>query len=129
MTRITTHLTWALVALLAVPPHLYAQVVAGPDVWRTFIERLDPGTTLKVRLKSGPRFRATLLQVSADAMIVQPKTRAAVPPQQVSIADIETLEVDTARGAGLGKAVAIGAAVAAGVWLALMGLAFAVWAD
>lgn len=129
MTRITPHLAWALVALLVVPPHLCAQAVAGPDVWRTFIERLEPGTTLKVRLKSGPRFRATLLQVSADAMIVQPKTRAAVPPQQVSIADIETLEVDTARGASLGKAVAIGTAVAAGVWLALMGLAFAVWAD
>jgi hypothetical protein len=118
-----------LVTCLALPSPVYAQVVTTPDVWHAFVEKLEPGKTLKVRLKNGQRFKATLLQVSPDAMTVQPRTRAAVPPQRVAFEHIETLEIDHARGVGIGKAVAIGAGVAAGAWLALMALAFAVWGD
>jgi hypothetical protein len=118
-----------LVVLLAAPRVMVAQEAIAPDIWRTFTERLEPGKTLKVRLRNGQRFKATLLQVSADTMTIQPKTRAAVPPQRVAFTDIETLEVDSSKGVGLGKAVAVGAGVAAGVWLAMMALAFAVWSD
>lgn len=120
---------FVLVLLLVFPPALHAQTVAGPEIWRAFTEKLEPGKTLKVRLKDGQRFKATLLQVGPDAMTVQPRTRAAVPPQQVPFTAIETLELDTAKGIGIGKAVAVGAAVAAGAWFALMALAFAVWGD
>jgi hypothetical protein len=120
---------WLLVALVACPPRASAQAVVGPEVWRTFTEKLDPGKTLKVRLKNGQRFKATLLQVTPDAITVQPKTRAAVPPQQVPFDAIETLDVDTSKGVSLGKAVAVGAGVAAGAWLALMAVALAVWGD
>ena len=72
---------------------------------------------------------ATLLQVIPDAIILQPKTRAAVPPQRVPFDQIETLEVDQGKGMGIGKAVAIGAGVGAGAWLALMAFAFAVLGD
>lgn len=128
-THVTALLVWALVVSVAAPARGQAVDVSSPGLWRTFAERVAPGTSLDVRLRSGQRFKATLLQVSPDAMTVQPKTRAAVPPQRVAFADISTLEVDTAKGASLGKAVAIGAAVAAGAWLALMALAFAVWGD
>ena len=117
-----------LAALLANLP-LHAQPVIGRDIWHAFVEKLEPGKTLKVRLKNGQRFKATLLQVSDDAMTVQPKTRATVAPQRVPYAQIETLEIDHARGIGIGKAVAVGAGVAAGAWLALMAMAFAVWGD
>jgi len=119
----------ALVALVAVPPAARAQVVASPDIWRVFTEKLEPGRTLKVRLKNGQRFKATLLEVSEDAMTVQPKTRAAVPPQRVPFDLVETLEIDHGKGLGVGKAIAVGAAVAGGTFLALMALAFAVWGD
>ena len=128
-TRVTSFIACALVALLAAPPRLHAQVVSGPDIWRDFTEKLEPGKTLKVRLKSGQRFKATLLQVSPDAMIVQPKRRSSVPPQQVPFTEIETLEVDSGKGIGLGKAVAVGAGIAAGAWLAMMAFAFAVLGD
>jgi hypothetical protein len=127
--RIGSLVAWTLAALFVLPPQMHAQVVAGPDVWRSFTEKLEPGKILKVRLKNGQRFKATLLQVSDEAMTVQPKTRAAVPPQRVSFDQIETLEIDHGKGVGIGKAVAIGAGVAAGAWLALMVLAFAVWGD
>jgi len=117
----------ALIALLAVPSH--AQVVASPDIWRSFTEKIQTGKTLKVRLKTGERFKATLLDVSTDAMTVQPRTRAAVPPQRVPFDQIETLEIDHGRGTSVAKAVAIGAAVAGGTFLALMAWAFAVLGD
>ena len=128
-TRIASSILWALVCLLAVPPHARGQAVTGPEIWRAFAEKVEPGRMLKVRLRSGQRFRATLLQVSTDAITVQPKTRAAVPPQRIVFDQIETLEIEHSKGVGIGKAVAIGASVAAGAWLALMALAFAVWGD
>src|SRR5687768_3312922 len=101
-------LAWTLAALLLLPPQLYAQV-AGPNVWRSFAETIAPGKVVKVRLRTGERFKATLLQVSPDGLTVQPKTRAAVPPQRVPFDQIETLELDHGKGIGVGKAVAIGA--------------------
>jgi hypothetical protein len=128
-TRIASLTAYVLVALFACPPGVAAQEIVRPDLWRSFVEQVPVGTTLKIRLSTGERFKATLLQVSSDAITVQPKTRAAVPPQPVPFTRIETLEVDQERGIGVGKAIAIGAGVAGGVWLALMAFAFAVWGD
>jgi hypothetical protein len=128
-TRLTSLVACGLVALLALPPQLHAQVVSGPEIWRSFAEKLEPGKTIEIRLKDGARFKATLLQVSPDAMTVQPRTRAAVPPQRVPFDAVERVDVHHDKGIGIVKAVAIGAGVAAGAWLALMALAFAVWGD
>ena len=118
-----------LVSLLLLPTAAAAQVAAGPGIWQAFTEKVPPGKTLRVRLKNGQRFRATLLQVDGDAMTVLPKTRAPVPPQRIPFERVESLEIDEAKGIGIGKAVAVGAGVAAGAWLALMAFAFAVWGD
>lgn len=127
--RMMSVVALVLVGLLAAP-RAYAQAaVAGPDVWRTFASTIEPGKTLKVRLTSGQRFKATLLRVSDEGMTVQPKTRAPVPPQVVPFADVASLEIDTGKGANIGKAIAVGAAVAAGAFFGLMALAFAVWGD
>jgi len=128
MNGITHFLACALIVAVAHRP-LDAQAVVGPDIWRAFVEKLEPGKTLKVRLKNGQRFKATLLQASSESMTLLPRTRAAVPPQRVSFDAVETLEIDHGRGIGVGKAVAIGAGVAAGAWLALMALTFAFLGD
>jgi hypothetical protein len=126
--RMTSIVALLLIALL-VAPAAHAQAVAGPDIWRSFAARIEPGKTLKVRLTSGQRFRATLLQVTDEALTVQPKTRVPVPAQVVPFAQVASLEIDTGKGANIGKAVAIGAAVAAGAFFGLMALVFAVAAD
>lgn len=125
--RMISVIALLLVALLAAP-RAYAQAtVAGPEIWRSFATRIEPGKTLKVRLTSGQRFKATLLQVSDGGLTVQPKTRAPVPPQIVPFADVASLEIDTGKGANVGKAIAIGAGVAAGAFFGLMALMFAAW--
>jgi len=118
-----------LVSLLAGPMSSFAQGVNEPEIWRGFAEKLTPGTTLKVRLATGERFKATLLQVSAESMTVQAKTRVPVAPQLVRFADVRSLEVDEARNTSLVKAVAVGAATAAGAFFALLAIAFAASGD
>jgi hypothetical protein len=113
-----------LVAMVLAQP-VHAQTVVGPEVWHTFAARIEPGKVLKVRLKNGQRFRATLLDVADTSLTLQPKTRAAVPPQRVPYDMVETLEVDHDKGLGVVKAIAIGTAVAAGTFLSLMAIAFA----
>jgi hypothetical protein len=115
--------------LIAGPHTLHGQEVVGPEIWQTFAARLEPGKVVKVRLKNGQRFKATLLDASDTAVTLQPKTRAAVPPQRVPYESIETLEVDRDKGARVAKAVAVGAAVAVGTFFGLMAIVFSAIGD
>ncbi len=101
-----------------------------PAVWREFAATLQPGAPITVRLTAGQRVKATLLQVSDDAITIQPATRVPVRPQQVAYADIESLELRrTGGGIGVGKAVALGVAVGAGAFLGLLMIALATLSD
>ena len=50
-----------------------------------------------MRLASGQRFRATLIEVRDEAVLMLPKTRVPVPIQPVPYREIVALEVDPAR--------------------------------
>ena len=79
------------------------------DVWRNFASRVDLGTELNVQLSDGRRVRATLVGVEEDAVLLQPRTRIAVPVQAVRYDDIVRME-PRKGGHDTGKAVAIGVA-------------------
>src|SRR5262245_14732001 len=98
-----------------------------PEIWRSFAEHVAVGSELNVRLSDGRRFRATLIGVNDDAVLLQPRTRVPVPVQAVAYDEIARLERAKA-GIGAGKAVAIGAVTGVGaffgtliVMLALVG--------
>jgi hypothetical protein len=102
----------------------------GASIWREFAATLQPGAAITLRLTTGQRVNASLLQVSSEAITIQPRTRVPVPPQRVAYADIESLELRrTNGGIGIGKAVAIGAAVGAGAFLGLLMIALATLSD
>jgi hypothetical protein len=111
-------------AALMLPAQAMAQAAAG-DVWRTFAQKLDTGSDVMVRLQNGQRFRATLIEARSDALVLQPRTRRPVPVQPVAYEAITSLERHENRGGGVGKAVAIGAAVGAGTFLAILAILFA----
>jgi hypothetical protein len=114
-----------LLALLA-PGVVGAQVPV--DVWRTFAERMDVGVVLNVRLRSGQKFRATLIDARDDVVLLQPKTRIPVPVQPVPYAEIASLE-RAKGGIGAGKAVGIGVASGVGAFFGVLMLLFAAWGD
>ena len=110
----------ALAACLALPALAAAQEQGQPDVWRAFVEKVDVGTELTVRLRDGQRFRATLVAAREDEVLLQPKTRVPVPVQPVPYGEILSLERRTGGGVGAGKAAAIGVAAGAGTFLAIL---------
>jgi len=115
----------ALIALLAAYP---ATAQTSADLWRSFAERVDVGTELSVRMSDGRRFRATLIGLRTDAMLVQPKTRVPVPIQAVPFEQIVRLE-RSKSGIGAGKAVAIGVAAGVGAFFGVMAIILAVESD
>ena len=117
--------TTALILFLA------AQSVAAQtssEIWRSFAEQVDVGTELNVRLNNGRRFRATLVGVRDNAMMVQPKTRIPVPIQAVPYEDVLQIE-RTRSGIGAGKAVAIGVAAGVGAFFAVVALFMGIAGD
>jgi len=127
MMRTTTRiLTAALIIVMAVQQIAAAQAL--PEVWRSFAERLDVGTELNVRLNDGQHFRATLVGVRPDAMLLQPKTRVPVPVQPIPYEAI--VRIERARhGIGGGKAVAIGVATGVGAFFATLAITLAAVGD
>jgi hypothetical protein len=117
-----------LIVLLALPHPVFAQS-SDAQIWRSFVEKIDLGTTLKVRLKEGQRVKATLVQVSSEAIVLKPKTRVPVPPQSVPWSAIESIEIDRPGGIGPGKAIAIGIASGVGAFFGMVFIALAMVAD
>ncbi|HKE85802.1 MAG TPA: hypothetical protein VKB50_18705 [Vicinamibacterales bacterium] len=125
--RTTTRLlTTALIIAFAASHTVAAQAPA--DIWRSFAERVEVGTELNVRLSDGQRFRATLVAVRPDAVLLQPKTRVPVPIQPVGYGEIVRLE-RTRQGIGAGKAVAIGVATGVGAFFATLAIVLAASLD
>jgi hypothetical protein len=118
----------AVVAAALLVPSVTAAQVPG-EVWRTFAASLDLGTELNVRLTNGQRFRAILVGATDEGVLLQPKTREAVPVQRVSYEAIASLERRTEGGVGPAKAAAIGVGSGVGVFFGLLLILFAAVGD
>jgi hypothetical protein len=116
-----------LIVALAFPGGAAAQVPA--DVWRSFAEKVDVGTEIRVRLTDGTRFRAVLVGTQPDGLLLQPKTRVPVPVQAIPYQTIASLERRGEPGVGAGKAAAIGVATGVGAFFAVMAIVFALVSD
>ena len=125
--RKTIHVATTVVLVVLLAAHNTIAQTA-PDVWRSFAERLDVGTELTVRLNDGRSFRATLVGVRTDAMLMQPKTRIPVAIQSVPYDEIVRLE-RAKPGTGVGKAVAIGVATGVGTFFGILALLYGAIGD
>ena len=93
---------------------------AQADVWRDFAMKVDLGTEFAVQLQNGQRFRATLIGVRDDAVLLQPKTRVAAGVQAVPYDSIVSMERRGKGGMGAAKAAGIGVAAGAGTFVAIL---------
>ena len=125
MTRL---LALVLMVAMVAPAGAGAQVPS--DVWRGFVEKLDPGAELSVRLQDGTRFRAVVVGVRPDAILLQPKTRITVPVQAVPYEAIASLERrKPGNGMGAAKTAAIGVGTGVAVFFTIMAIVFAAYSD
>ena len=126
--RLNTMRALALLLILALMTPTWAAAQVPPDVWRGFVENVDPGTEINVRLRDGKRFRAILVGARPDSVLLQPKTRITVPVQSVPYDAIASLE-RRPKGMGAGKAAAIGVGSGVAVFFGIMAIVFAAYSD
>ncbi len=130
--RFTIHAVMMALLTALIPAQSATAQTSSPtsarDVWRNFAKRMEVGTELIVELSDGHRVRATLVGVDDDAVLLQPKTRIAVPVQTVRYDDIVRME-PRKTGHSTGKAVAIGVATGVGTFFGVMLLLLAAVGD
>jgi hypothetical protein len=104
-----------------------ARAEAGPSVERQladrtvlaeYVQKLRPGSTVRVERADGRTVRGTLMKATDQLLIVQPRTRLPEPPVEIPLADVLAVTPDTGNGSSIGKAIAVGAAAGAGAALA-----------
>ena len=110
---------FVLLVTLVSPRASRADPLDTADAWRSLASRIDAGSQVNVQLRSGQRFRAVLVEAEADAIVLLPKTRLAVPLQKVRYEEIAALERREAV-TGVGKTVAIGVAAGAAAFLGML---------
>jgi hypothetical protein len=100
------------------------------EVITSYAEQLRIGTRVRATLDDNRVVRGTLVKKTPDALIVQPRGRVAEPLVELRLTDLRSVEQEQPKTGSTGKAIAVGAAVGAGVSLGvLMLLAAVVWSD
>ena len=105
--------------MTAPAPQVPADTTAITEAWRTFVSKLPPGARVKVTLRGGRRVSATLLQSTADAILISPRTRIPEPVMTVRFADLAAIDLEQ-EGASTARAVGIGIAAGAGAFLSVL---------
>jgi hypothetical protein len=101
----------------------------GADVMRDYVARLPIGATVEVRLRDGEKFKAILMAVQDETIVVKPRKRVPVPERVIPIADLESVELERKGGVSAGKAIAIGVGTGVAAFFGIMLMLFAVYGD
>jgi hypothetical protein len=94
-----------------------------------YVQRLRTGSKVRVEQTNGTQLRGTLMKATADAVLLQKSTRIPEAPVEVPLAEIARVTVDGGGGMSTGKAIALGIASGAGVFLAIIGILAATFSD
>jgi hypothetical protein len=99
-------------ALLIAVPRVNAQTPEPPEVWRQYAERLPSGVLVRVTLKNGETVKGHIIQVAADRVRLDPKTRIRVPVRDLRYDDISWMSSHP-DGKSPGTKVLMGVGIAA----------------
>lgn len=84
-------------------------------------QHIPIGSRVKITLTDGHALKAVLLAVEGEEIVVRERTRIPEPPVRVAADRIAAIELDSPH-IGVGKMVAIGAAIGTGVTLAFLAI-------
>lgn len=128
MIHVLRHLivVWLVVSTvgLAVPASAGQPAPSEAALWREMLDRLDPGTQIAVRVKTGARSRGIVLRVGDESFTFKPYTRIPVEAREIRFTDVANIELQK-PSMSPGKKVLLGVGVGAGVYLVLAALLFA----
>ncbi len=101
----------------------------APELWRDVARKLPPAQRVVVELLDGTRIEGVVLTADEEAVTIRKRTRLPEPPIRVAYGSVSALELDSGRGIGPGKAIAIGVATGAATFLTMMFIAFTLIED
>jgi hypothetical protein len=104
----TTGTTSAVVA----PDSSYA--VANRTVLAEYVQRIPPGSAVRLQFANGREMRGTLMKASDQNVVVQPRTRVPEPPLDIPLSDVMGVALESKKGGSLARSIGIGAAVGVG---------------
>ena len=118
----------------ATRPHLQATTVPASSardrvLLAEYVQKLPVGSRVRVHLLDGRRERGTLMEATAERLVVQPRTRIPEAPREIALDRVLSVELEHGNGGSVGRAIGIGIAVGAGAFLAVMLLLAAIYAD
>jgi hypothetical protein len=96
-------------------------------VMAEFLRTLPIGSRIRASIEDGKRIRGTLMKVTNEAVVILPRARVPEPPLEIPIDRIRSVELE--RPNGVGRSIAIGAAVGAGAAFAVLMTLIAIYAD
>lgn len=105
------------------PPHSYDDQA----VLAEYVQRLPPGTRVRVDRAGGEVVKGTLMKASDAAIVVQRRTRVPEPPLEIPLTTV--LAVTPEATNGVAKAIGVGAAAGAAAALGTLLILAAVFSD
>lgn len=84
-----------------------------------YVQKLTPGSSVRVERSSGTSVRGTLIKATDTAVILQQRTRVPEPAIEIPMTDVLAVIPDAGNGFSLAKAIGAGAAAGAGAALAV----------
>jgi hypothetical protein len=106
-----------------------AAPAASDVIVADYARQLPVGTGVRVGLEHNKTMRGTLIKVTDQNLVIQPKGRVAQPIVEVPLRDVVSLEREQPSSGGLGRAIAAGAAVGAGAALGVFFILIAIYSD
>ena len=100
--------------------------VVDASAMAEYIQRIPPGSRVKVERTNGDSMRGTLMKASAQGIVVQRNSRVPEPPIDVPVAQLARVTLDQGGGSTVAKAIGIGIASGAATFFALIALAYAI---
>ena len=109
---------YALVASLLISPAVAQTPQDAADMWRSFAQKLNAGALVSVRTHDGKYVEGHLIQVTNDAVRINPRTRIQVPVREIAFTDIDKIDPRRDRWSP-GAKVLLGVGIGAGAALLL----------
>jgi hypothetical protein len=99
----------------------YASPQASPNrnVLVEYVQKLPPGTLVRVVRSQHGSMRGTLLKATDQSLFIQPKTRLPEPLVEVPLDDVVGVTPEPQGGNGIGRAIGAGAAAGAAASVAI----------
>lgn len=106
-----------------------APATADTTTMAEYVQKISPGSRVRVERTDGHSMKGTLMRASAQAITVQLNTRVPEAPVEIPLNSVARLSLDNGGGTSTAKAIGIGIAAGVGTFFGILAILAATWDD